>query len=142
MAKNPALGVDLRLENSGDWLGSGTADLAATADSGINTIDDADNVRQALLRRLNTPKGGLWAHPEYGNPVWDILSEPMSETWLAQAVWLVRECINDEPRAEVVSISREAIPAKRVVRFTVVYRVTGDDELKNLVWDALKEEWG
>lgn len=140
MAKNPALGVDLRLTDAGGWTGAGTTDVAVTANNDLSTIDDADNVRQALLRRLNTPKGGLWAHPSYGNPVWDILSEPMSETWLSHASWIIRECINDEPRAETINVKYKAVPAERRVQFTVEYRVTGDDEVKNLVWSALKKE--
>lgn len=137
--KNKNLGVDIRITGANDWLTpeSGGIVLAATGD--METVDDVDLVDQALKLRLNTRKGELWAHPAYGNPVFDILSDLMSPEWFSHAVDGLTECINDEPRAQCVDVSYEAVPQERRVAFTIQYRIV-DGREGSLVWSYASEE--
>lgn len=137
--KNKKLGVDIKITGANEWLApdSGGIVLAGTGD--MATVDDLALVDQALKLRLNTRRGELWAHPDYGNPVFDILSDLMSDAWLANAVNGLTVCINDEPRAECVSVSYEATPQDRRVTFTIRYRVI-DGREASLIWNYASEE--
>jgi phage baseplate assembly protein W len=136
--KNPKLGVDIALEGSVSLL-CAAGDIQTTGTQDVALVDDLAVVRQALGKRLNTRKGDLWSHPDYGCGLWDRVSELLSDTWFMQATAAVRECINDDPRTEVVSVNYEAAQEDRQVTFTVVYRVA-DGRQDNLVWSYAPEE--
>lgn len=133
--KNLQLGTDLKLENVGSWLNAAETDVATTESGDLAVIDDRDNVRQALLRRFNTPVGVLWAHPEYGNPVWDILSEGIDDDFLHRATDGLRDCILQEPRVELISISYTENPEARLVIFDISYKLLNDTRVDNLNWE-------
>lgn len=135
--KNKALGIDIALESNSNLLVA-TGDIQTTVTNDLSTVDDLEVVRQALVKRLNTTKGGLWAHPEYGCDIWDILSDPMTDTWFKQAIAAVIECINDDPRAQVISVTYDAVPQERQVVFTIVYSVV-DGRQNNLIWNYASE---
>lgn len=132
---NKALGIDIALSGVLQWTDAATGDIQTTQSNDLSTVDDLAVVKQALIKRLNTRKGDLWAHPEYGCAIWDILSEPMSDTWYAEAVATIKECINDDPRAKVINVSYDSSPQDRQVTFTVSYQIVDDGRQDNLVWD-------
>jgi phage baseplate assembly protein W len=136
---NQALGIDIALSGILQWTDAATGDLQTTSGADLTTVDDITVVKQALVKRLNTRKGDLWAHPEYGCDIWDILSEPMSDTWYLEAVATIKECINDEPRARVISVSYTSIPQDRQVTFTISYQIVDDGRQDNLIWDYASE---
>ncbi len=136
---NKRLGIDLKITGNAGWFSTTQGDLAVNDFADIGIVDDVAVVDQALKQRLNTQKGELWAHPEYGNPVFDILSELMSNDWYMQAVAGLKECINDEPRAECVNISYDSTPQERRVEFTIRYKIVGDGRQGNLIWDYAPE---
>lgn len=131
---NKKLGTDLKITGTAGWFTTTHGDLAVNDFSDIGTVYDLAVVDQALKQRLNTRKGDLWAHPEYGNPVFDILSDLMTQEWYMQAVALLKECIDDEPRAECVNISYTSTPQERSVVFTIQYKIVGDGRQSNLNW--------
>ncbi|WP_285718844.1 GPW/gp25 family protein [Pelosinus sp. IPA-1] len=135
--KNKALGIDIALESNSNLLAA-TGDIRTTDTNDLAVIDDLEVVRQALVKRLNTRKGELWAHPEYGCDIWDILSELMTDTWYKQAVSTIRDCINDDPRSQVISVTYDSVPQDRQVTFTILYSVI-DGRKDNLVWDYAPE---
>jgi phage baseplate assembly protein W len=137
---NSKLGVDIALDGGLSLLfASGSNDLKLSQTGDVSRIDDLSNVRQALIKRLNTRKGELWAHPEYGCGIWDILSEPMTDTWFLEALATIREAINDDPRSSVLGVTYEAVPQERYVIFTITYQVL-DGRQDNLTWDYAPEE--
>ena len=138
MAVNQALGIDIALSGVSQWTDS-SGDLSVSTTNDLQTVNDLTVVRQAFIKRLNTRKGELWAHPEYGCGIWDILSELMSDTWYGQAVATVTECINDDPRAQVLSVTYEAVPQERQVTFTITYQILSDGRQDNLVWTYAPE---
>lgn len=120
---NPKLGVDLA-----------GPDLVPTYQGDASLVDDKVNVRGALKRRLNTPLGGLFTHPEYGNPVHDLLSEPMGDAWQGKAIIGIRQCLDQEPRIKVDSVQVDLHPEQRMAVFTITYKVLDDPGAENLVW--------
>lgn len=132
---NKALGIDIALSGVLQWTDTATGDIQTTKSNDLSTVDDLTVVKQALVKRLNTHKGDLWAHPGYGCAIWDIISDPMSDTWYLEAVATIKECINDEPRAKAISVSYVSIPEDRQVTFTVSYQIVDDGRQDNLVWD-------
>jgi len=124
---NEKLGVDLAFDLD-DLLLTPTGDLALT--------EDTANVRAAVLRLLNTRPGELLAHPDIGNPVWDMLSDPITDGWLDLAKAAILTCLETEPRITVQDISAESLPEQRAVRFTITYLVLDEPGEENLVWEV------
>lgn len=124
---NEKLGVDLAFDLD-DLLLTPTGDLALT--------EDTANVRAAVLRLLNTRPGDLLAHPDIGNPVWDMLSDPITDGWLDLAKAAILNCLEAEPRITVQNITTEPIPEQRLIRFVVSYQVLDEPGEENLVWEV------
>ena len=136
---NKRLGKDFKITGTSGWFTTLQGDLVINSFSDIDTVDDVAVVDQALKQRLNTRKGGLWSHPDYGNPVFDIVSELMSREWYMQAVADVMDCINEEPRAECIDVSFTSTPQNRSVEFVIEYRIVGDGRRRNLNWEYAPE---
>ncbi len=64
------------------------------------TIDGRDNLGQAVVMRLLTPRGELTelGHPEYGSRLNELLGAPNSETRRGLAKLFVLEALAQEPR--------------------------------------------
>lgn len=122
---NPKLGVDLA-----------GPDLIPTYQGDVALVEDKKNVKGAILRRLNTPLGGLFAHPQYGNPVHDILSEIMDQAWAGKAIAGIRQCLDQEPRVKVETVDVDMYPEQRLAVFNITYRVLDEPGAENLVWQV------
>jgi len=122
---NPKLGVDLA-----------SPDLIATYTGDIKLADDRENVRQAIIRRLNTPLGGLFSHPEYGNPLWDHLSGVMDQSWPSKAEGAIRICLAQEPRITVESVQVTINLETRQAVFNIEYQILDEPRADNLVWSV------
>lgn len=144
MRPNPQMGVDIKLASELNWAGGQESDLANSDRGDFKLVDGSDNLRQALLRRLNTPLGGLWAHPEYGNGALNILSEPIDDSFKVMALDAIRNCIRAEPRAELVEISATEYAEERCLDFAIRYRELGSPRIDNLVWrlDRMRQGGG
>ncbi|AAY53336.1 baseplate assembly protein [Listeria phage P100plus] len=67
-----ALGRDLSMTSNQDYYNKrGTSDeileVVANGKGDLATVDGVENLKQALIARLLTPKGALMLHPEYGS---------------------------------------------------------------------------
>jgi len=64
------------------------------------TVDGRDNLGQAVVMRLLTPRGELTelGHPEYGSRLNELLGAPNSETRRGLAKLFVLEALAQEPR--------------------------------------------
>ena len=64
------------------------------------TIDGRDNLGQAVVMRLLTPRGELTelGHPEYGSRLNELLGAPNSETRRGLAKLFVLDALAQEPR--------------------------------------------
>ncbi|MEO1069431.1 MAG: hypothetical protein AAFW95_09975 [Cyanobacteria bacterium J06638_6] len=78
----------------------------------LATIDGTDNLAQAVVMRLLTPRGELTAlgHPEYGSRLHELIGQLNVETNLGLIRLYVLESLAQEPRLESVE-SLEVTPA-------------------------------
>lgn len=75
-----ALGRDLSMTANEDYFKSrGSHDeifsLSATNKGDVKTVSGVDNLKQALLARLLTPKGSLLLHPNYGSNIHNLIGK-------------------------------------------------------------------
>jgi phage baseplate assembly protein W len=144
MAIEPArLGTYLHLLSPldrGDDRTTG-GDLRTGLRKGIDlaVVAGADNLSQALLLRLLTPRGALEAlgHPAYGSRLHTLIGEPNTETNRNRARLFVLEVIAQEPRirrvlALSVTTNRTANPTR--IDISVNAEVAESGEVINLVF--------
>jgi phage baseplate assembly protein W len=118
MATDPQLLRDVRIELSHHELRpvyavpSERRTLSAAAGAhtllDLETVDGRDNLAQAIVMRLLTPRGELaeLGHPEYGSRLHELLGTPNSETRRGLAKLFVLEALAQEPRiAKVVEVT-------------------------------------
>ncbi len=122
---NPKLGVDLA-----------GLDLRTTSQGDLALMEDIENVKAALQRRLETPLGGLFSHPEYGNPLHDYLSEPMDSTWEGKTLAALQECLGQEPRITLKKVDISIDMENRKAVFSISYLVLNTPGEDNLVWEV------
>jgi phage baseplate assembly protein W len=106
------LGIDLRLLRDLDRVKSSRDpgnDLAVrkrleTGRVDLDTHAGADNLVQALLLRLLTPKGELavLGHPDYGSRLEELIGELNSETIRNRAKLYTLEALTADPRVKQV----------------------------------------
>jgi phage baseplate assembly protein W len=87
------------------------------------TLDGRDNLAQAIVMRLLTPRGELaeLGHPEYGSRLNDLLGTPNTETRRGLAKLFVLEALAQEPRIA------------KVLDVTVIPHADRTNELRHLV---------
>ena len=103
MVERVRIGKDLKLKFN--ELG---ADLQATSKGDLDTVENEDNLAQAITVRLSTDEGELYdiGHADYGSHLYEVIGEVNNETTRKRIEALVRECLFQEPRIkEVVSVS-------------------------------------
>jgi phage baseplate assembly protein W len=128
VADNPAVwGVDFQVSLS-------DLDLVRSPQAGLSTIAGADNVRGAVLRRLDTPLGDLPAHPEYGCAAWDLLGSPMTATWGDRLLAAVRTALAQEARIAVLGVRVALVREMARADVGITYRLLGEPGERNLVW--------
>jgi phage baseplate assembly protein W len=133
MATNPQLLTDIRIELTHHELRPvyvvPSRRRTLSAAEGAHTlldyelVDSCENLGQAILMRLLTPRGELaeLGHPEYGSRLHELLGAPNSETRRSLAKLFVLEALAQEPRVA------------KVVEVTVTQRQERTDERRHLV---------
>jgi phage baseplate assembly protein W len=105
----PVYTVDARRDTVGTRNGPRPrADLA--------TVSGRDNLGQAIVVRLLTPRGELAAlgHPEYGSRLHELIGDLNTETRRNLARLYILEALAAEPRVEqVVRVTVEPVPEQR-----------------------------
>lgn len=92
------LGADIRLTD-GDIVPSEDSDIGS---ADIDTVSGLDNIKQALIYKLITPKGSLRGHPEYGSLLSYLLGN-FSGNYLAEMIKVetIRTLLTDPRVSEV-----------------------------------------
>lgn len=107
------LGRDLNIvSDTSDIESRGTTDetLSLTStNNNISIVGGYENLRQALLMRLNTPKGTLILHPEYGNNFSDILGMPNTRDNVDKLKVMVEQTIRQDERVENVEVNLASV---------------------------------
>lgn len=100
-------GTDIAQTFDQDWGTTATADIA--------TVSGPENLVQALKRRTGTRVGALFYAPSYGNPIYDMLSLPITDNWVSSAQAAGRTCLLGDPRIADAQVTVSPNPSKRKV---------------------------
>ena len=110
--------------------------LAVGPAGGIALVAGSDEIEQAILLILKTPKGQRMMRPEFGCQIHDLLFAPVNASTMASAEHYVREALAWwEPRIKVVEVS--AAPDRQepaCLELTVTYQVKATHDERSLVF--------
>lgn len=127
------LGRDLNIvSDTSDIESRGTTDetLSLTStNNNISIVGGYENLRQALLMRLNTPKGTLILHPEYGNNFSDILGMPNTRDNVDKLKVMVEQTIRQDERVENVEVSLASVTEDVVTLELLIYPINFSEQL-------------
>lgn len=97
----------------------------------LDTVADLDNLVQAVIVRLLTPKGELAAlgHADYGSRLPDLIGQPNNETRRNLAKLYVIEALKQERRiAKVLDVAVRTKPGERqVIEISLKFLPIGSD---------------
>lgn len=88
----------------------------------VSTESGINNLITSLLRRLQTPKGGLFYDPSYGEDVRMYLNSPINDSRLAEIKFKVKTQLELDERVREVSptVSFDLKTSKLVIRMNVI----------------------
>jgi len=119
-------GVDFAFDAEGD--------LVVSPSGQVLTIGGADNVREAIIRRIGTALGESYRHLDYGSKLPELVGEENDDVTWAKAVRTVKQAMNLEPRVgEITDVYVKAVDGNRfdVLAF---YKLIDDDTPRNIVF--------
>jgi phage baseplate assembly protein W len=93
MADENMLGVDIKLSSE---------DINFDIKNDVSINKPKDNLPQAVINRLKTPKGFYTLHPEYGSYLYRVLGKPKIDSTLIYARQVIHEALLQEPRIETI----------------------------------------
>jgi hypothetical protein len=127
-------------------------DIAIAADSDFVIRSGVNEIVESLKRRLSTPRAfyerwildvdGLSSiDSDYGNPVFGILSEPMTSSWLRSMLDFITLTVNQEDRVNLIDVSVGFIsPQSGSVTFVIEYKIIGSDIVYSMQLESNGEE--
>ena len=112
----------------------GTPGLRVSATGGIELIEDAASVRQAILLLLSTRKGERVMRPDYGCDIHRLVFSPNDDTTAGLAIHHVRRAVERwEPRIDVLRIDAGVNPDDPArMDIFVEYRVRATQRTEDL----------
>ena len=96
-------------------------DLKLNYSGDIVLVTQVEAKRQSIVLRLKTRKGSNMFHPDYGNDLYSMISDNITELWLKKAMSYVKECIEQDDTVIVKSIDSSFENEKRIVNFYIKY---------------------
>jgi phage baseplate assembly protein W len=110
--------------------------LAVSARGGIALVGDSDEIEQAIILILSTPKGQRMMRPEFGCQIHDLRFAPINSSTLASAEHYVREALAWwEPRIDVVEVRAAAHRAQQAcLELTITYQIKATHDERSLVF--------
>jgi hypothetical protein len=127
-------------------------DIAISSSSDFVIRSGISEIVESLKRRLSTPRAfyerwildvdGLVAiDSDYGNPAFDVLSEPMTSSWLRSMLDFITSAVNQEDRVSLVNVSVGSIaPQSGSVTFVIEYKIIGSDIVYSMQLTSNGEE--
>ncbi len=120
-----------------DLIGAGWGfPLGVGPRGGIALVSGTDELEQAMLMILATPRGQRIMRPNFGCQIHDLIFAPMNATTLTAAEHYVREALAWwEPRVEVVDVQAAPSAARHaIMEITIHYRVKSTNDERSLVY--------
>jgi phage baseplate assembly protein W len=93
-------------------------DLVSSPDLDFRLVTGERALAEALLRRLSTPRGGLFSEPAYGYDLRMLLNEAMSEVELARAQMAIEAEIQKDERVTSVDTRLDFDAQRERLRLT------------------------
>ena len=119
-------GVDFAFDAEGD--------LVVSPSGRLLTIAGADNVREAIIRRLSTALGEMHHHPEYGSRLFELVGEENDDVTWAKAIRWTKWAMSREPRVkEIADCYVKAIDGNRFDIYAY-YKLIEDNVTGNIVF--------
>ena len=122
--------------------GDDGGDLIFGLETELESVVGYAELKQAIKRRLLTPKGALTRtiqdytgvqiiNADYGNGAWKYLSEPLSASLPSNIKNEIKICLAKEDRIIVNDITHEIVTEQNrlVLRFNIVYSVKASNEI-------------
>lgn len=139
-----ALGRDLSIMSDlSDIQTRGTTDETLSISASGRELDIVagyNNLAQALIMRLNTPKGSLILHPEYGHDMASIIGLPNTQPNVTKLLVAIEKAVRADERVtnvtvnstkvteDEVYVTMEVTPLSFSEQFTL-YLKTGDNSI-------------
>jgi hypothetical protein len=105
-------------------------DFQETATADVVMVEGGENIERALRRRLTTPQGDLFYDTAYGNPVFELLGEDITEDLLTRAKLGIRDCVNQDSRVVCPAVEATVQLEQRRVLFHIRYQILGEQEVR------------
>lgn len=123
---NEMMGIDLKLD-------SDDISFTSTNEFRLNTYEQ--NIAQAIINRLKTPKGFYASHPEYGSLLHQVIGMPSTDSTLIFAKQMIHWTLLQEPRIE--SIENITVKFKDLNTLDIFIKVVLINEIAafNIVFD-------
>lgn len=109
-------------------------DLESSYSGDLILINGIETKKQSIVLRLKTKKGSNVFDPDYGNDLYSILSENVTETWIKKALSYVKECIEQDETVIVKSIKATFKNEKREIDFYIEYFLTEYSTEDSINW--------
>lgn len=136
------LGNDLVIDEN-----SNGGDIVVSPFGDLTPINQVDNLKKAIKRRLFTPKGSLgiyvqdinglyYIDGDYGNEAYRYLSEPLTNELLDNMRDALIECLGQEPRislSDVVPSIQSGADGIVTVDFIASYTIISNNVADNVV---------
>jgi phage baseplate assembly protein W len=95
-------------------------DISAIPDLAFKPMTRLENLEEALLRRLTTPRGGLFYDPEYGLDVREYLNAALSDAEKFELeTFIALECEKDERVNSAISTITQPSPVSLIVEVLI-----------------------
>ena len=110
------------------------AGLSLAPDGGIEMVDEAASVRQAILLLLSTIPGERVMRPDYGCDIYRLIFSPNDDTTAGLAIYYVRRALERwEPRIQIIRIDADRSPeAAELLEVIIEYRVVASQQMQTL----------
>ena len=120
-----------------DFLGSGWSFPVGLDSRGrIALARQGQDIEQAILMIVMTPKGQRVMRPEFGCHIHDLISEPVNGTTAGLAARYVEEALGRwEPRIQVLDVTAgpDPVDASRLI-VEVLYEIKSTNDTRSLVF--------
>lgn len=120
-------------------------DLVLGLEKELESVVGYNQLKQAIKRRLLTPKGALGRlvqdysgiqviNTDYGNGAWKYVAEPLTAALPSNIKNEIRACLSKEDRIVINDITHEIVTEQNrlVLRFTISFIVKESNELLSL----------
>ena len=113
---------------------SDQAGLSLAPAGGIEMVDEAASVRQAILLLLSTIPGERVMRPDYGCDIYRLIFSPNDDTTAGLAIYYVRRALERwEPRIQILSIDAGRSPdSPERLDITIEYRIVATQQMQVL----------